>query len=317
MDDVASFGAAALTVNGNDRDLDIASDGSRIVYVGNNGTQLFVRALESLDPVAVFSGMPRGPFISPDGQWIGFWEDTGLIKVKMTGGPAVSLTRLEGEGPRGAAWGPDDTIIAATYGSAAGLRRMAATGGSTTVLTSPDHAQGEVDHLWPSDVMLMTLDEKRRVTPLVNSTFNEKNGIVSPDGRWLAYDANDSGQYEIWVRPFPNANSEKWQVTTTGGTRPLWSPNGQELFYVSPTGAVMRVGVERGPSWAVTTPTVAVKQGHFTTQGGFPARSYDITRDGQKFLMIKTTGVSDRSTAPARLVVVQNWVQELERLVPN
>ena len=65
-------GAAALTINGVDRDLAITPDGSRVIYVGNRGTQLFVRALDALEPVAVFTGAPRGPFVSPDGQWIGF-----------------------------------------------------------------------------------------------------------------------------------------------------------------------------------------------------------------------------------------------------
>ena len=65
-------GTAALTIRGSDRDLAITPDGSRVVYVGNNGTQLFVRALDALEPVAVFTGLPRGPFVSPDGQWIGF-----------------------------------------------------------------------------------------------------------------------------------------------------------------------------------------------------------------------------------------------------
>ena len=64
--------AAALTINGIDRDLAITPDGSRIVYVGANGTQLFVRALDALEPVVIFKGNPRGPFVSPDGQWVGF-----------------------------------------------------------------------------------------------------------------------------------------------------------------------------------------------------------------------------------------------------
>ncbi len=97
------------------------------------------------------------------------------------------------------------------------------------------------------DVMQMDLDGTRRVTPLVQSPFAERNGVVSPDGRWLAYEANDSGRFEIWVRPFPEVNSGHWQVSTAGGTRPLWARSGQELFYVSPTGALMRVGVERAP----------------------------------------------------------------------
>ena len=143
-------GTAALTIIGIDRDLAITPDGSRVVYVGNRGTQLFVRALDALEPVAVFTGAPRGPFVSPDGQWIGFVDGvTTLKKVAVTGGPAVTLATLDGRGPRGATWGPDDTIIVATNSGTTGLQRVAAAGGPTTVLTRPDRAQGEADHLWP------------------------------------------------------------------------------------------------------------------------------------------------------------------------
>jgi Tol biopolymer transport system component len=78
--------------------------------------------------------------------------------------------------------------------------------------------------------------ETNRVTPLLQTPFTEQNGIVSPDGRWLAYEATDSGQSEIYVRPFPDVSSGRWQISTGGGTRPLWAPNGQELFYLSPVG---------------------------------------------------------------------------------
>ena len=117
------------------------------------------------------------------------------------------------------------------------------------------------------------------------------------------------------MRPFPEVNSGRWQVSTAGGTRPLWAPSGQELFHVAPTGALMRVGVERGPSWAATTPTLLVKEGYFTIAGGNLGRTYDISPDGQRFLMIKAGGGSDQAAAP-QIVVVQNWFEELKRLVP-
>ena len=166
-----------------------------------------------------------------------------------------------------------------------------------------------------NDVMAIELDATRRVTPLVQSPFNEQNGTVSPDGRWLAYEANDSGRFEIYVRPFPEVNSGRWQVSTTGGTRPIWARSGQELVYVSPTGALMGVGVARGPSWAATTPTLVVKEGYFTNLNWW-GRSYDISPDGQRFLMIKEGG-ADGTAAPASIIVVQHWVEELKRLVPT
>ena len=167
------------------------------------------------------------------------------------------------------------------------------------------------------DVMQVELDGTHRVTPLVQTPFAEQNGIISPDGRWLAYEANDSGQFEVYVRPFPDVNGGHWQVSTGGGTRPLWARNGQELFYLSPAGALMRVGVERGPSWAATTPTLLIKEGYVTVPGAMSGRTYDISPDGQRFLLIKAGGGSEQAAAPITLIVVQHFDEELKRLVPT
>jgi serine/threonine-protein kinase len=165
-----------------------------------------------------------------------------------------------------------------------------------------------------NDVLAIELDATRRVTPLVQTRFIERNGIISPDGRWLAYEANDSGRFEIYVRPYPEVNGGHWAVSTAGGTRPIWTRNAQELIYVSPAGALMRVGVARGPSWSATRPTVVVKEGYFTIPSWW-GRSYDMSPDGQRFLMIKES--ADGTTAPASIIVVQHWVEELKRLVPT
>jgi len=166
------------------------------------------------------------------------------------------------------------------------------------------------------DVMAIELDGTHRVTPLVQSPFGERNGIISPDGRWLAFEANDSGRFEIYVRPYPNVNSGRWQVSTAGGTRPLWTRTGQELVYVSPTSALMRVGVTRGPSWSATIPTLVVREGYVTNPIWY-GRSYDIAPDGQRFLMIKEETGGDQRATPASIVVVQHWLEELKARVPT
>jgi Tol biopolymer transport system component len=171
-----------------------------------------------------------------------------------------------------------------------------------------------------ADVMQMMLDGTHRVTPLVQSPFVDQNGVVSPDGRWLAYDANDSGPFEIYVRPFPDVNAGHWRVSTAGGTRPLWARFGQtqELFYVSPTGALMRAVVEHGPSWAASMPTLQIKEGGYLMSPLYSrGRTYDIAPDGQRFLMIKDGSGADAAAAPRTLVLVLNWVEELKRLVPT
>ncbi len=89
-------------------------------------------------------------FMSPDGQWVGFFDgNTALKKVAITGGPAVTLTPTDGTAPRGATWSEDGTIIYATQTPTTGLQRISSAGGPPTVLTTPDHAGGETDHFWP------------------------------------------------------------------------------------------------------------------------------------------------------------------------
>jgi serine/threonine-protein kinase len=551
---ISSQGATALTVNTVDRSLVITPDGSRIIYVGNNGTQLFVRPLDALEPAAIYKGdFLRGPFVSPDGHWVGFIQSNSTLqKVAISGGPASTLARLDGV-PRGATWAPDDTILFATTDPTTGLLQIPAGGGPPTVLTRPDRSQGELDHWWPEmlpggravlltisaatggldaaqvavldlqsgkrkvlvrggshahyvssghlvyaaagslravgfdptrletrgtpvpviaqplttntgavdavvagngtlayvsggalqttlvwvdgqgretpiaappgayaspkiapdgtrvafysidqefdvwvwdfarttrtrvtddpaqdlypvwtqdghrlifasqragrrnlfsqaadgtgmverltespnaqnptavtpdgtrllftetapttgeDVMQLQLDGTHRVTPLVQTPFAERNGSVSADGRWLAYEANNSGQLEIYVRPFPAVNGGHWQVSTGGGTIPRWAPGGQELFYVTLSGALMRVGVKRSQTWVATVPARLSKD-------GFVAFSYDISPNGQRFLTSKPSRGPDQGTSPTSIVVVQNWHEELKRLVPT
>ena len=181
---------------------------------------------------------------------------------------------------------------------------------------SPDGRQlmfSEETALTDIDLMALELDGTRRVTPLLQSRFAERNAAISPDGRWLAYEANDSGRFEIYVRPYPDVNRSLSVVSTGGGTKPLWTRRGQELIYVSPTGALMRVGVSPGPSWSTTKPAVVVKEGYFTNPVWW-GRSYDASPDAQRFLMIKEGGAG--GAAPPSIVVVQHWAEELKRLVP-
>ena len=560
---IMTTAATALAINGNDRDVAITPDGSRVIYVGNGGRDLFVRSLDALESLRLFTGAPRGPFVSPDGQWIGFIDGAAALnRVATTGGPPMPIATLDG-GSRGATWTPQNTIVFATAAPTTGLQEVSADGGSAKILTRPDHARGEADHVWPEllpngqavlftisaitggvqaaqiavydrqtgthkvvvrggshahyvdsghlvyaagntlravafdaaaletrgspveivsdmltteappagglnggiarddtfvyvrgsgtytgqralvwvdreghetavpapprayfaprispegnriavwvaeqdsdlwlwdmsratitrltfapgidaypvwthdgrrlffvseregarnmfwqsadgtgrvepmprsanvqyptaitpdgnrliftetapktaeDVMQVDLAASHIVAPLIESTFAERNGVVSPDGHWLAYEANDSGQFEIYVRPYPNVNSGHWQVSNGGGARPLWSPSGRELFYVSATGAMMGVAVNESASWAASTPTTIVKAGYEMTPPGFLGRNYDVSSDGRRFLVIKAVKGADE--VPPQMVVVQHFNELLKRLVP-
>jgi serine/threonine-protein kinase len=155
--------------------------------------------------------------------------------------------------------------------------------------------------------------------PLVQTRFAEPNAEISPDGRWFAYESNQSGRFEIYVRPFPASESGLWQVSSGGGRQPLWARNGRELFFTGPDGALMGVRVGSGPTWSSTTRVRVLQRRYydgFDVGGTTPPRTFDIAPDGRRFLMIKQDGGDDAPSARS-LVVVQNWFQELERLVPT
>jgi len=164
------------------------------------------------------------------------------------------------------------------------------------------------------DVMAVALDGAHQVRPLVQTPFDERNGIVSPNGRWLAYESNDSGSFEIYVRPYPEVARAPSQVSTSGGTQPLWARNGRELFYFAPDGALMRVAVADGPAWSAGAPTMVLEGRYVVRPVGNVFRNYDIAPDGQRFLMMKAA--AGEGGAP-QIVVVQHFDEELKRLVPT
>jgi serine/threonine-protein kinase len=535
----------------------ISPDGRRVVFITAKLPRfyLYVRALDQLEaqPLQVLGDFPQHLFMSPDGNWVGFFDEPDLLgKVALNGGPAARITNVKG-GARGASWGADDTIVFATDDPATGLLRVPAAGGQAEVLTTPDAQKGELDHVFPellpggdailftivprtggidaaqiavrdlrtgeqkilvaggsspryvstghivygvagtlravafdldrlevqgnpvpvlqrvymkpvgsasfgvsrdgslvylagvfqggaavtlvwvdrqgreevisapprvyralrispdgtrvavqeagdiwiwdftrqalmrftfdaaeSDLPVWTPDGQRlvfssepggsthrlfwrladgtgpvqqlmdnssndqyptsfspdgtrllfteydsstgftiRVLPLKgdrtlasSTTLNGQNAEVSPDGRWLAYQSNESGQSEVYVRPFPQLDGGRWQVSTGGGTEPVWARSGKELFYEGLGGAMMSVAVDGGSAFRAGNPTRLFEWPYLVAA----QRTYDVSPDGQRFLEIKPFGPQ---VAPTSLVVVQHWFEELKRLVPS
>ncbi|MGH9256213.1 MAG: hypothetical protein ACRD3C_16780, partial [Vicinamibacterales bacterium] len=162
------------------------------------------------------------------------------------------------------------------------------------------------------DIGIATLSGDRKSELILQTPFDEENPEVSPDGRWLAYSSNESGRMEIYVRPFPDVGSGRWQVSTDGGTRPLWARNGRELFYYVPPGTIVAVPIQAGSPFAAGTPRPLFIGDYQMPVAG---RAYDVSPDGQRFLMIKAA--PGEAAAPPQIVVVQHWLDELKRLVPT
>jgi eukaryotic-like serine/threonine-protein kinase len=173
---------------------------------------------------------------------------------------------------------------------------------------------GDVGGSQQDDIGIVSMDGKGGLTPLLQTTFGERNGEVSPDGRWLAYESDESGRLEIYVRPFPGVDGGRWQVSTGGGTQPLWGRNGRELFYRSGE-ALMAVPIETGSSFVARNPAVVFKGQYAPSFGG---RSYDVSPDGRRFLMLKVaaSGADTQNTPRTRFIIVENWSEEMKRLVP-
>ena len=564
-----------FNVNGFFRNLVISPDGTHVVYVSAMGgdTRLIVRALDQLEAIPIRGiNIAASPFMSPDSRWIGFFTPgtNELKKVSITGGPALTICRVQGTA-RGASWGAYGTIFFASNDPTTGLLRVPAGGGEPKVLTKPDVAHGEQDHLHPSilpggravlftisptggivennqvavldltsgrtktlirggshaqyvdtghlvyasavslravrfdlnsmdvlsdpvpvveqamtlgtgagqfdlsengtlvympggatatigiprslvwtdrrgreepvgaparsyviprlspdgqqialdvrdqenDVWIWEINRRtlRRLTfnpfpdswpvwtpdgrrivfgsqregavinlfwqsadgtgsaerlttsinaqtphaitpdgknlivqenvtgsnsdltllplgalsnggtsgkattqPLLHTPAGESAGDVSPDGRWLAYSANESGRVEVYVRPFPNVDGGRWQVSTEGGSRPAWAKNGSELFYLGLNGGSMwTVPVQTSPTFSAGNPTRLFDGRWWVGQTG---RTYDVSADGQRFLMIKDTESGEQAAASPAITVVLNWRDELKQRLP-
>jgi serine/threonine-protein kinase len=152
--------------------------------------------------------------------------------------------------------------------------------------------------------------------PLIATMFIERNGQLSADGRWLAYESNESGRFEVYVRPFPGVDGGRWQVSTGGGMQPLFAPNSREIFFVDAEGRIVAVPIQNGPGFIAGNPQAIAGGARVTNPPGFFGRMYDVSRDGQRFLMVKAVEGTQQAAAPQQIIVVQNWFEELKRLAP-
>jgi serine/threonine-protein kinase len=558
-----------LNMSSNDRDLALSPDGRYLVYrgggSGTSGSPLFVRALDQLDARLLYAGGAYGPFFSPDGRWVGFFEASELKRVSIMGGPAVTICRVNGS-LLGASWADNDTVIFATDDARTGLWRVNANGGEPTAITTPELSARRVDrfpsvlpggraalvtlasagraensevamvdlrtgerktlvrggtqaeyfrtdpgrqtgalvyamagslravpfdltrleplgdpvaieehlltkasgavnyavsqtgtlvyvpagtggidanrslvwvdrkggeqpinapvraygssarvspdgtrvallinegqdyNLWIWDLAHETLrrvtfatvgrsstrnigpvwtpDSRRilfssdregvlnlysqaadgtgvvdRITtspnrqwvsavtpdgsraigyqitsatkfdivayslhgpstvePLVQTAADEMFPELSPDGRYLAYQSNESGKFEIYVRRYPDVDSARWQISTNGGTRVAWARNGSELFYFDESNTFTAVSVQAtGSTLVVGRSTKLFDTTPYFTQN--PSRTYDLSVDGQRFLWPKNVTGGLNSTA-ASMIVVEHWLEE-------
>jgi serine/threonine-protein kinase len=273
------------------------------------------------------------PRISPDGQRVALdvndasgERDTWIWDIRRA---TLELFTKDPAGNPLVAWSPDGSQLA--FGSERS--------GVSNVYRQSADGSGEPEHLVDSEVLqmpvsyapdgsllisvgvagqqrdlhLMNLNGDRSVRPLIHGPANELWAEVSPDGRWVAYDSDESGQFEVYVRPFPDAyGGGRWQLSSSGGRQPVWSRDGRELFYRDFAGAMISVPVRPGSRFSAGRPLRLFDGEGFLgagAQGG--GRTFDVSPDGARFLLLK-----NGPEQAAELIVVLNWFDELRRLAP-
>jgi len=301
---------------------------SRLVWVNRNGAEQPLAA-----PVRAY----RNPRLSPDGRRVATTIDEKESNLWLYDLSRETLTRLTfgGNYNSASAWTPDGKRIA-FQSNREGPRnvfwQLADGSGGLERLTTSEHNQ--VPMSWSPDGQLLAfLDvtpttgydiwvlqmgdpspssgQGRKAQPFLRTQFNEGAARFSPEGRWLAYVSDESGRDEIYVQPFPGPGG-KWQISTEGGTEPVWNPNGRELFYRSGD-KMMAVDIATQPSFAAGKPRVLF-QGQYVPSPTTPS-NYDVAPDGQRFLMLKPS--EQAQAAPTQINVVLNWFEELKQKVPT
>jgi Tol biopolymer transport system component len=278
----------------------LSPDGQRIAVtlLTDLGTDIWIKQLPTgpVSRLTLYAGADQAPAWTPDGRAITFLSDRPVPPDTMRHANQFGLWEqaADGTGEPRLLWRKD--AVTDGFRSPDGRWIVLSAAGSTGTSARRDilAAQLGVDSV------------PRR---LVATAYDEKGAALSPDSRWLAYVSNEQGENEVFVRPFPDASGGKWQVSSGGGSAPVWAHNGRELFYVG-GGSMKVVTVHPGSPFSAEPPRVlfAIPD---RVRAGSPARpAFAIAPDDQRFLMVRDHSWEEMAGTPA-MVVVENFFDEL------
>ena len=263
----------------------LSPDGSRIAYqaVGS----VWILDLERMTNTRVVEAGVV-PTWTPDGSRVTFTSDRSgafdLYSQLADGSGPAELLLDAATNPVPGSWSPDGRVL----------------------------AYYQTDPETRGDLWVLPVDGDP--SPFLVTESHEVAPRVSPDGRWVAYSSNQSGEYRIYVQPFPDGG-RVIPVSTGPGAEPVWSRDGRELFYRDGN-RMFAVTVELGPAFTVGRPAVLF-EGTYNLNAGRTFPEYDVSLDGQHFLMVQPGDTSDGISAANETILVLNWFEELKRLVPT
>ena len=300
----------------------LSASGTLAYLSGSPVSHLVLAAAGRADtPVIAESRSYNTPRFSPDGRKIAVTVGgSASSDIWVYDLAARTFAKVTTEGRNGVPeWAPDGKRIV-FRSDVAGKRSImwqpADRSAKAELLYQPDEIVNETmispDAKWlifrtapgmahPADIFAVPMmGDQRSVVPLVTGPAAELAPRFSPNGRWIVYQSNETGRLEIYVRPFPDAGA-RVQVSTEGGTEPVWARSGRALFYRTSAG-IVSVAVTTGATFSLGERRVVLPGDYLTD----PTHSnYDVSPDGNQFLMLKQAG------AAATPIIVHNWGREL------
>jgi Tol biopolymer transport system component len=269
--------------------LALSPDGKRVAVavIGGRDIDIWVKQLDR-GPVMrlTFGGTNERPRWTADGRSL-------LFVSRHNGNEDIRMRRADGTGA-------EQVVL----DHQRALFEIEPTRDSMQWIVRSGSSQSRDVHLWRRGTS--------ELTPLLaDPSTSESMPALSPDGRWLAYVSNESSRQEVYVRPFPDVQSGKWQVSRNGGGEPLWAHSGRELLYRDGAGQMMSVAVNRGTSFELGEQRALFSAAPYAN-GGISYRGYDLTADDRRFLFMRPAGSSQSGVAaPSDLVRIDNWFAEL------
>jgi Tol biopolymer transport system component len=323
---------------GGGADFDLADDGTLVYVAGVGGTLRRRVALIDANGIRHVLNLPPHAYstarMSPDGtrialdaldeqQHIWIWDLARETLTRLTADSAVDIIPV---------WTPDSRriVFRSDRDGPANLYVQSADGAGTPrrlahsplpqvpLTVTPDgmrvlfRQETDTGARAGDEIMMTSLDGRQQVVPVLATNGHEMNAELSPDGKWLLYESDESGELDVFVRPYADVQSGRWQISKNGGHQPMWRAGGREVLFLSREDHLLSVEVQAGERFNVGSPKELVQTPLWAP---FADRSYDASPDGKRLLVIEDLAAGEPQSAS--LVIVLNWTQELKRLAPK